>query len=60
MKYDPAQPHSLDDILADQNKQAALVDLAKKRYMSSAEYCRPWHERWVRFYKIYRSIVDAV
>lgn len=37
-----------------------LVDLALKRAKISSKFFRPFHEKWVRFYKIYRSLADAV
>ena len=37
-----------------------LVDLAKKRYTLSKNFFSPKHEIWVRCYKIYRALADAV
>lgn len=60
MLYNPDKPLTLQQIQADPILHDQLVGLAKKRYMASAEYVKPWHERWVRFYKLYRAIADAV
>lgn len=60
MLYDENRPLTLAEIQADPKLHESLVTLAKKRYMASADYVQPWHERFVRYYKVYRSILDAV
>lgn len=60
MLYNADKPLTLAEIQADPAIALQLVNLAKRRYWVSADAVRPWHEKWVRFYKIYRSIVDAV
>lgn len=44
----------------DPAKRKELVDLAKKRYQLSKDFFSPKHEIWVRCYKIYRALADAV
>jgi len=44
----------------DINKQKELIELGLKRYSRSKRYFRPWHKRWVRYYKIWRALLDAV
>ena len=50
---------TLDEIVADDTKHAELITLAQRRYRASANYVQPWHEKFVRYFKIYRSIIDA-
>lgn len=47
-------------IPTDPKKREDLVNLAKKRYSISKDYFSPKHEIWVRCYKIYRALADAV
>ena len=49
-----------NQIPTDPKEKAALVDMAHKRYTKSTEYFQPWHEKWVRYYKVYRAIQDEV
>lgn len=44
----------------DFREREKLVILAKKRYQLSKSYFSPKHEIWVRCYKIYRALADAV
>jgi len=44
----------------DPKKREELVELAKKRYKLSKDFFSPKHEIWVRCYKIYRALADAV
>lgn len=60
MIYDPNRPLTLAQVIADRNIHDSLAKLGQQRFTLSAEYVKPWHEKWVRYYKIYRSIVDAV
>lgn len=60
MNYNPNKPMTLDDVLKDPALHQGLVQLAQKRYWASQDYSQPWFEKWVRYYKIYRAIVDAV
>lgn len=46
-------------IPTDPKEREKLVELTIKRAKMSAEYVRPWHEKWVRYYKIYRALADA-
>lgn len=39
---------------------AELVQLGIKRYKLAKEYWKPWREKWVRYYKIWRNLSDAV
>jgi len=48
------------ELPTDPKKRQEIVDLAKKRYNLSKEYFSPKHEIWVRCYKIYRALADAV
>lgn len=60
MLYNADRPMTLEQIQANAELNDSLVKLAQKRYAASSQYVKPWHERWVRFYKIYRAIADAV
>lgn len=56
-----AQPRALNPVQAlDPKKREDLVKLAQSRMDKAVRWIRPWHEKWVRFYKIYRAIKDAV
>ena len=44
----------------DPKARVELVNLAKKRYNLSKDFFSPKHEIWVRCYKIYRALADAV
>ena len=44
----------------DPKERERLVNLIRKRAQMSYDYFKPWQEKWVRFYKIYRAISDAV
>jgi len=49
----------MPNLTEEPKERQALVSLTLKRVKMSHEYIRPWHEKWVRYYKIYRSISDA-
>jgi hypothetical protein len=48
--------------LEDQKKREAaeLVELGIKRYKYAKEFWKPWRVKWVRYYKIWRNLADAV
>lgn len=48
------------DLPTDPQERLKLIELAKKRYRISKDYFSPKHEIWVRCYKIYRALADAV
>lgn len=46
-------------IPATHEERQKLIGTAQARYIRSRQYFRSWHEKWVRFYKVYRAIKDA-
>lgn len=53
-------PSIVSDIPQDANKRKKLIDLWQLRMMRSAAWSDPIRADWVRYYKRYRQIVDAV
>jgi hypothetical protein len=51
---------TIQDVLADADLRDQLLDSARKRFQASASFMQPYHDKWVRFNKIYDNIVDAV
>lgn len=44
----------------DQQQRAQLLEQGLRRYRWSKEYHREWRKRWVRYYKIWRSLLERV
>lgn len=62
MDQPPLLPRGLDlaTILANEEQAKAFVDAGIKRLNASRDYMNPFHDRWARYYKLYRSVVDRV
>lgn len=48
------------DVIGNDIRESELLTLAQKRYTASTNYFRPTLDAMIRFWKIYRSIKDAV
>lgn len=51
---------TLEQVMQDNNKQTELLQLGLRRWQASSRYVQPWFEKFVRYFKMYRSIVDEV
>ncbi len=57
---EPIQKNPYSLIPATPEARQAEVDRVSKRYSYSSRYHAPWFEKWVRYYKIWRCISEAV
>lgn len=57
----PERPkYTFAQIKADPAMMARMVEIGTKRYSVSSDYMRNYHDKWLRFFKLYRNIVDVV